>query len=169
MHLAQSRDGDPRTGAGGNAVVHQDDRSSGNVQRGQAAAKSLFATLEFAGLVLCHLLHFLGRDANGFHNVFIQDLHASAGDGAEGEFLLSGNAELSQNKDIERDTEPCGNFGGDRHASAGNTKDDYIRAVCVVEELFRQLLAGFEPVFEVHVGKLIPFSRLIACEPRRRR
>ena len=148
MHLAEGGDGHPRTGARGDAIIHKDDRASRNFQRRQAAAKSMLAALEFAGLARNHLLDFPGRNAGGIHNLFIENAHTPAGNGAEGKLVLPGNAELAQNKDIERDAEPRGHFSGDRHATAWNTEDEYVRAAGVFQELLRQLLTSFDPIFE---------------------
>jgi hypothetical protein len=68
-------------------------------------------------LLVGDALNHLGRDAEGAHDVVVQDDGAAAGDGAHGQFLVAGHAELANEVHVQRCAEGGGHLVRDRHTS----------------------------------------------------
>ncbi len=67
---------------------------------------------------------------------------AAGGDGAEGEFLIAGDAQLAHDKDIEGQVESERDLVGHGHAATGETEHLAIGLATVAGELIREHLAG---------------------------
>ena len=79
-------------------------------------------------------------------HVVVEDANASGGDGAHGQLLVTGHAELAHQKGVERRAKGLGDFGGNRHPATRQTQDDHIWLVGVRDELGGELTASIAPV-----------------------
>jgi hypothetical protein len=68
----------------------------------------------------------------------IEDARAAGGDRTHCELFVTGDAELADDKDIERRIERAGDFIGDGHAAARQRQHHHIGAVGVSGQLLRQ-------------------------------
>jgi hypothetical protein len=84
------------------------------------------------------------------HEVFVEDPHATASDGAHGQFLVPGYSEFTYQQDIERCVQPrChGKANGD--AATGQRQPQYVRTVGVPPQLLGQLLPCVRAVAIAH-------------------
>lgn len=149
-------DGGTHGGAGGEAVVDEDDGAVVEIEGWPAGAVGGFATLEFGGLGA-------GDAVDGFlgEGEFGDDLGVeytdAASDGAECEFGLVGEAEFADDDDVEGEGEDAGDFGGDDDAATGEAEDDGVGRGSGAPEGFGEEAAGFAPVSESlgHGGSLV--------------
>lgn len=145
---AEGLDCGAKGGAGGDAVIDEDDGLAGDRGRGGMAAVGELPPKKL--LPLDGGLGFESRtgDAEGAHDVMVNDLHTAAGDGAHGELRVAGDAELADDEDIERGVEFAGDLRGHGDAAAREGKHENVRAVCMLHERGGEKAAGVRAVAE---------------------
>ncbi len=134
-------------------VVHKDDDPAGHAGRRTTVAVSLFAALEFPLLVRRDPLDCRLRDPVRLHHVLVQHADAAGRDRAHRKFFVTGYAELTDEKDVERKFEGAGNLVPDRNAAAREREHNGIRPSTVSGKSFCQNPAGIGAVPE-HCGHL---------------
>jgi hypothetical protein len=72
------------------------------------------------------------------NNVFIKNANIAAGNGAHGQFFMSGNTQLTHQKDIQSHIKPLSYLEGDRHAATGQAEDGHIGPVGEARQFFGQ-------------------------------
>ena len=76
----------------------------------------------------------------------VDDPRAAAGDGPESELLVAGNAELSDEENIQRGVKCASDLVRDRYAAARQREDHDIGSAVKVSEVCRELNAGLPPM-----------------------
>lgn len=113
---------------GGGTVVAQDHRASRRALRAAAEEDALLAA-EFGELPIAHLVEGGGAEARGEQAADEGAVEIGAavaiarGDGAEGHFLVAGDAELASRNRVEGEAEFACHRGGDRNAPTGQPED----------------------------------------------
>jgi len=145
---AEGLDCGAKGGAGGDAVIDEDDSFSSDRGRGGMAAIGELPTMKL--LALNGGFSFKGstRDAESTHHIMVYDLDAARGDGAHGEFCVAGDAELADDEDIERGVEFAGNLRGHGDAAAREGKHENVRAAGMLHERGGKKAAGVRAVAE---------------------
>lgn len=121
---ANGAGGGAHAGAGGEAVVDEDDGAALDGKRRAAFAEARFEIFEFAAGVVLNRLQCGGGEAQVAEDVGVKGDGAAAGDGAEREFGLAGSAQLAHSEDVERQVEGVRDLAGDGNTSTGEGEDD---------------------------------------------
>jgi hypothetical protein len=158
--LADGNDRGAHGGAGGKAVVHQNENALPQIG-GMADAEGAFALLQFELLAGDGGVNDVLGDAKGMDDVVVKEADAAGGDGAHGEFLVAGHAQFADDEDIERRMEAARDFEGDRDAAAGKAEHDEVGSVGEAGEFIRQHLARLRAILETkaHARSLSPKCR----------
>ncbi len=116
--LAQRLDSGAHGGAGGEAVVHQDDGALRHRRQSPVAAVEPLASLQLGLLAGGDGVDLGLANAQGAHDVRVEDADATGGDGAQGQFLLAGDAQLADDVHVQGGVEGASDLVGNRHAAA---------------------------------------------------
>jgi hypothetical protein len=111
-------DGGVHRGAGGHAVVDDDDGRTGNRERRATGAVRSFAALELLELTGANRLDLRLVEAELLEQLVVVDGHAAVSDGAERELGIERRAELAYNQCVDRCIEGRGNLARHRYAAA---------------------------------------------------
>jgi hypothetical protein len=133
-------------GARRQPVIDQDDSAAPNVRRRTTAAVKALAPRQ--------LLRFARRDgidqgrgnAEALDELIIEHTHATRRNRAHRQFLIAGNAELADHKDVQRCTERAGYLIGDRYAATRQRQHEHVRAIGIGCELLSELPARFPTI-----------------------
>src|SRR5262249_4277118 len=102
--------------------------------------------MQFFQFAIGHGVNHFVRNARVMHHLSIENAHAAAGDGAHGEFFVTGYAEFADNENVEGNAKGLGDLEGHRHAAAREREHDNAWLTGVMSELVRQYFAGLGPV-----------------------
>lgn len=141
----QRQDGDAEAVAGREAIIDEDDAALREIGRRAFAAVEGFAAEEFGGFACDDCGDDVFGDSFGGDERIVEQLNASAGDGADGEFGIGGMADFADEENVERKIEGTGDFGGDRNAAARKSEHERV-LVNVWSEMAGERLAGFAAV-----------------------
>ena len=83
--------------------------------------------------------------------VFAQHAHAAARDGAHRQFRMTRNAELADEKHVERRMQSFRDLESDRHPTPRQREHDDVMAIRVLRQRVGELPSRFDPIFETHV------------------
>ena len=144
---AESADGGLHGGAGGKAVVNQDNGAIANIKRRALATVFKLAALNFGGFALGDGFDDGRSDVEAQDDVVVENAYTPAGDGSHGELLTAGDAELADDEDVEGEAKPSSDFGGDRDTSAREGEDE-ISATRF--QLLREEEAGVRTIAKNH-------------------
>src|SRR5262245_23261922 len=152
---AQRQHSGAHRGAGGQALVDHDAGLPAAVERRTIAAGGALTALELPPLAGLHAFDHGVRQSEVVHHALADDPYASGCDGAHGEFLVDGDAELPHDGNVEGRPEPLRDLESDRDAAARQTEDHNVGAAGVVDEQLRQPLTGVRSVLETrdHSGE----------------
>jgi hypothetical protein len=148
----------PHAESGGEAVVHQNDRSTMQCHAGAVGAIKRFTPLEFLGLAFDHGGNLRWRDPEVGNEPFVEHLEAVRRDRPHRELGMRRNAELAHDKHIERSTERSRDFKAHRHSPAGKGQHDRIHGAKFFLDVPSQDLARLLPI-------AIRFCRVHWCHP----
>ena len=173
-HAAQRFQGSAHCGAGGDAVVDDDDRPAGNSESGQAVPIRLASPDDLAAL-LSDLALDIGMVAFGRLRRAFVDHHRrwfALGDGGHGKLRITWRADLAHDQQIHRRGQRERHLGGHRHAAAWQGEHQGVDQP-KAKDGGSQLPAGFPAIFEVtqHVWPLfqcaINTGSVIVCNTLR--
>ena len=152
---AHHRDRGAYGGAGGDAVVHQNDGAVADGGCGASVAVYAFAAIEF-GLLHCGRFVDHGlRDPQAHHDIVVEHAHAAGTDGAHGELFVPGHAQFARVEQIERRVERTRHFVRHGKATARQPQHEEFTATHVLE-FFCQRLAGTRAVGELSGHAIAP-------------
>ena len=120
-------------GAGGDAVVDDDDRTPGDVDARTVAAEPRGPALELGALGRLHGRHLGGAGADGGDDVVVEDPHIALADRPHAELLVARRSQFAHDDHVERGVECGGDLGGDRDAAPWQPEDDDVPVTEVVE------------------------------------
>ena len=143
-------------GAGGKAVVHEDDRAATHVGGRAMTAIDTLATRELLLLPAGQRVDHAVGDAQGLHDFLIEDAHAARGDGAERVLLVPGDAQLAYDEDVQRRPQRARHFRGDGHAATRQREHQHVRALGVRAELSGEETTGFTAIAKALSHHLSP-------------
>lgn len=103
---------------GGQAIVNENDDAAFDDCRGPAVPVCGLATLDLGAFTSDDGVDGRLRNAIAANDIVVDNDLATAGDRPHGQFLLTRNAELTHNEDVEREMQLAGNFEGNRNAAA---------------------------------------------------
>lgn len=86
--------------------------------------------------------------AEGAHEVVIEDSDAARGDGTESQLLVTRHAELSHREHVERGVQRAGDFERDGNPASGQGEHDHVISPRVRTELRGEKLSGMAAVAE---------------------
>ena len=118
----------PKRGAGGaagrEAVVDEDHRPSGDIERGALAAVAPQPLLQLVLGALRRALDLLRAELERAQREVVEDADAALGDRAHAELRVPGRADLPHDEHIEWRTQRSGDLEGDRHAATREADHD---------------------------------------------
>jgi hypothetical protein len=82
--------------------------------------------------------------------VFAQHAHATKGYRAHRKLRVSGNAQLANEKDVERGAKRARDFARHGNAAAGQREHDHVWAVRICTEVFGELPSAVSSIAETH-------------------
>ena len=147
LALDQGLDGGAHRGAGGQAVVDEEDSTAFDGSGWAAAAEQAGSTGELNLLLVRDLPDVVFAEPLLFDNFLVYDLDTAFGDGAEGQFGLARDAELAYEPDVEGGPEGAGDLAGDGYASAQQAEDQWVDSLQLPEHCTEQC-AGMAAVSE---------------------
>jgi hypothetical protein len=100
------------------AVVHQDHGAAADIRRRTTAAVKALAPRQLLPFARRDRIDHLLGNAKAFDELMVEHAHATSRDRPHRQFLIAGDAELADHKDVQRCTECAGYLIGDRHAAA---------------------------------------------------
>src|SRR5438552_10902580 len=127
MQLSQRGDRGAHGGAGGEAVVDEDDDFVMELGRRAVVTVEALAALELLALTGGDLVDERAWDAEAVDDVAIQNLDPAGGDRAHGELLMAGHAQLADDEHVERSVEGLGDFQGNGYSPARQSEHLNIR------------------------------------------
>ncbi|MNL28753.1 hypothetical protein D3C87_1504120 [compost metagenome] len=80
--------------------------------------------------------------------VVVEDLNTAAGNGAHGELLIGGSAQLAHQHQVQAHLQGSGHFISHRHPATGQGEDDDIGSERVFEQRFHQTSTGCGAVLQ---------------------
>lgn len=147
---AEGGEGGADAGAGGDAVVDEENGFAADVGGRALAAVGGFAADELGALAGEDGVERCGRHAEGANAVVVDELDAAGGDGADGQLWNVLCADFAHDKYVEWDAESAGNLITDNYAAAGNGENEDVVTMRVGKELGGETLPGFGSVAEAH-------------------
>jgi hypothetical protein len=141
----QREHGDAEAVAGGEAVIDEDEAAMGEIGWRSVAAVEGFAAAEFGGFARDDVVDDVFGDAVGGDEGIVEELHAAAGDGADGEFGIGRVADFADEEDVEGQIERAGDFGADGDTAARKREHEGV-IVRVRGEMAGESLARFGAV-----------------------
>ena len=138
LAMGQGLDGGAHRGAGGQAVVDQEDCASPDWCGWASAAEKLGAMSEFTLLLTRDLSDSILVQPLLGDDFLVDDLDTALGDGTEGQFGLAGNAELAYQPDVEGRIQSAGDLAGDGYSSPGETEYQGIDSLQLSEHVSEQ-------------------------------
>ena len=87
-------------------------------------------------------------DVEGVDDVVVEDCGVVGGDGAQGKFFVSWDAELADDEEVERCVECLGDLEGDGDAAAREAEDEEVGQMGAVGEMGGELSAGVGSVMK---------------------
>ena len=112
-------------GSGGQTVVDEDYAATIEPERETTVAIGGFAAVDLKAFACDHRIDRILRNAVSADHIVLEHDNASTGDGTHGQFFLAGNAEFTDDEDIERQMEFASHFKGDRNPTARQSEDDW--------------------------------------------
>ena len=127
--LTSGHDGSAHGRTGRQAIIGQNDCASMHGKRRLAPTIVQRAPLQF--------LLLLGRDSvddgegnlEKVHDIFIEDPHATAGNGAHSQLLVPGHSQFTYEKYVERCVQPLRHSTADWDTTTGQRQHQYVRTV----------------------------------------
>ena len=162
--LAKRLDRRQHRRSGGQAVVDEDHRLAGDVERRAVTSVGGLAANQLAGLPFGDVARLLWSDLQSPQDVVIDDQTAAAGQCAEGELLVSRNAELPHDERVQWRFERQRHLVGDRQTAAGQAQDHDVRPAAVARQQRRQYAARLAAVFE-HPSRMVAVNAPGHCRP----
>ncbi|SPE60995.1 hypothetical protein SBV1_590013 [Verrucomicrobia bacterium] len=122
-----------RSGAGGQAVVHQEHVFA--LERGKAGAMELaLIAFEPPLLFVNHLVQFEANQRAASQDPVIEHNDVRFGEGADGEFAVQRVPDFADDENVQRDLQSAGDFGCDDDAAPGQTQDHVSPDFVVVQK-----------------------------------
>jgi hypothetical protein len=116
--LSHRGDRGPHCRARSEAIIDQDHRLSAEIKGRALAAELLLTAAELLLFPSDNLVKLCLVETEGADHRLVKHAHATAGDRAHGKFLLTWDAQLPDDEDIERKIQRAGHLIGDRNAPA---------------------------------------------------
>src|SRR5207249_7283983 len=155
------QDGSAHGSAGRQAIVDQDDRASMHVKRRAATTIVQRTPVQFLLLLGRYGVDDCEGNLQEAHNVFVENTHSTGGDGAHGQFLVSGDSQFTYQKDIERCVQRLCHGKADRDTTTRQRQHQHVRTVAVHHQLRGQLLSCVNAIAIAHDLLL---QLLLICE-----
>ena len=137
--------------SGDDAVVDEDDHSSGQFGTPVTIAIELLVPGDLALFALDDLLHENVGQPECIDERFVNHPDSSATHGAYGHLIIGLSRKPANDRDIEWSMERLSDLEGDRHAPAGQRQNDHIRSVPVCVQLQRKFLARLRSISKWYV------------------
>jgi hypothetical protein len=99
------------------AIVHQNHCATANVGKWTTTAVEALATRQLLLLTRRDRFDHMLGDAETCHELIVEHAHATCGDGAHCQFLISGDAKLADDKNIQRYVKRACHFISHGHAA----------------------------------------------------
>lgn len=128
---------------------------AGQGERRPSTTVERFATLDLKTLARDQRVDVLLGDGESLENSLVESDQTAAGHGPKREFLLSGDAELTNDEDIQRKMQFARNLEGYGNASARQGEHNSVPQIRLVAKHAGQGVAGFPAIVEDHGS---PFS-----------
>lgn len=122
--------------SGRQAVVDENDSASTDIGWLRIAAIQSLAALELILLADDGAIDRALRYPERANDVVIDDTNSAAADCPHRKLLVSGNAELTNEKDVEWRAQLCRDFIRDRHSAAGEGEDEDVVAIGELAKIF---------------------------------
>lgn len=139
---------------GRQAVVDEDHRLAGHLQRRSATPVDGLAPDQFPPFTFGDVTQLLGCDAQRPQHVVVDDDMPTAGQRAHRELFVAGRAQLAHDERIQRDTERRRHLPGHGNPTAGQPQHHNVLATPVGAEQFGQDPARFAAVTEHPAGRV---------------
>jgi hypothetical protein len=150
FHAPQRMDGCFHRRASRETVVHDDHGAPGDEWMLAALAEQSIPSVELQLFADGNLLNERPGNAELFDKAIVQHLDATSSDGSHCEFGVAGDAELANQKDVQREPETPGDLGRNRNTAARQSQDDDVRSACILSQSGGQLFAGIRSILEPH-------------------
>ncbi len=138
-------------GASGEAVVHQNDGLAFDRRRWTIAAIVTFAALQLHALAVNHAIDGIPRYSEIPDNFVVEYNCAASGNGAHREFLVPGNSEFTNYKNIEWSIEFTRNLGSNGNPASRQRQDEYIAAAAIArQQRFPELPSCIGAIAKLH-------------------
>lgn len=148
--LPHGRDRSFHRRSGGEAVVNHDHRAVGQHRTGTIAAIKPIAPLEFQALACgCLIDHGVG-DGKLSKQLLAEDTHAAGSNGPHRQFGVTWDAELTDEKDIEGDSQRTSDLDPDSYAAAGKAENDDVIPCGISGQPGGELATRVSPITESH-------------------
>ena len=119
---------------GGKAVVHQHDRSAGEIQRRLFTAKRGFLPGDLDGLHGGDPIQICLRHAQFPDDAIVDDANAAGRDGAHGEFGMAGHAKLADQEHIQRYLQDNGDLVSDGDTATRQRENSRMASIGVRQQ-----------------------------------
>ena len=149
MLLAQRPHGGAHRGAGGKAVIHQDDGAIRDADRRPIAAEQPLAPLELTTLLLRHPLDVVAGDSVCDH-FRIEHANSTARDGAHGQLFVSWKAELAHDEHVHGRAEPPRDLPGDGYSAPRESEHQDVLPACKGRQALAQHASRLSPIAVAH-------------------
>ena len=132
--LAQRRHGRAHGRTRRQAVVDENDRTVAHLGWRAGAAINAFAPLELLFFSRRNRIDHSVAQRQWHHDVLVHHAYAARCDRAHRKLVVTGNAQLADDEDVERCLERVGDLECDRHTATRQRQDEHVMAIGV----FRQ-------------------------------
>ena len=124
ISFAQGERAGPQRRSGGQPVVDEDHRLTGDIGGRLGASVEALAAGKLAPLVGFDRVDDFSRNAELADRILVQDPQSARGDRAHGQLFVAGDAELADEEGIKGCVEGRGDLGGDRNAATRKPEHD---------------------------------------------
>ena len=120
----------------------------------------MFPSFQFFSFPLDDFIQNSPRNVTHLEHGIIEETNAAAGHRPQGQFLMAGHAQFSDEENIQRRPQPRGHLVGNRHAPARQPQDNQPAPPRVTLQLRGQAAPGFPAVLELKAQTVSPTPAL---------